>query len=80
MNVNKIFPTQFNSLPRVGCPINSCDETVHIKGTIFGTNIPATSTSGPGLIIEFECEHGHKWHTVFEDHSGGLWINHVRVK
>ena len=68
-----------DSISEIVCPFK-CDAVPHIIGVSFGKSIPPTSTSGPGLIIEYMCENLHHWQTVFEDHSGGTWLSLVRLE
>lgn len=55
------------------CPI--CDAAPHISGVNFGKSISKESKSGPGLIMDMECENGHAWKIAFDDHSAGIWIS-----
>jgi len=64
------FETKINATV-LYCPL--CDTSPHITGTIFGKSV-AGSSSGSGLIIEAECESGHKLQISFSDHSGSVWI------
>jgi hypothetical protein len=65
--------------PSVGCPFcydNSSGDDhgiPHMLETVFGA--VEGSTSGPGLIIKFECEEGHRWQLRLIDHSGGTWLS-----
>lgn len=62
--------------PSVRCPLCHDEGGVnipHMRETVFGG--VDYSTSGPGLIIKFECEEGHKWQLRLIDHSGGTWLS-----
>lgn len=64
--------------PRIKCPFSydgrSCEGVPHMSATALGRNIPPGSSSGPGLVIQFACEWGHKWELRFTDHSGSTWL------
>lgn len=64
--------------PRLQCPViehdGPCDGAPHMRVVEFGRGVPVTSTSGPGLIVNFYCERGHMWDLCLEDHSAGIWL------
>ena len=74
--VNRMFADVGNkfgpSLNCPFCPIRGEDEwdlnIPHMTGAIFGA--VNAHRSGPGLLIQFECENGHEWQLRFSDHSG----------
>jgi hypothetical protein len=67
--------------PQIKCPFNMfgnpCSGVPHMSATLFGRNAPPASNSGPGLMIKFECENGHRWQLHLIDHSGGTWLEIV---
>jgi hypothetical protein len=61
----------------VRCPFanrshRQCEAVPHIRGCVFG-RVPE-STSGPGLIIPFECEGGHTWQLRLIDNSAEIHL------
>jgi hypothetical protein len=62
----------------IRCPFSNswsrrqCEAVPHIRGTLFG-RVPE-SRSGPGLIIEFECEDGHIWQLRLIDNSAAIHL------
>lgn len=77
--VNRMFKLD-DVLPQIRCPHKlqdgeQCDAVPHLVSTLMGRNIPPDSTSGPGLIIEWECENDHRWQLRCVDHSGGTWLS-----
>lgn len=80
MKVSKMFDFSLNASESICCP-HCCDVykdftgIPHMKGVVFGPGVPESSTSGPGLMIRFECEEGHAWTLTLSDHSGGTWLS-----
>lgn len=68
--------------PQVTCPL--CDERLgevavpHLINVFFGRGVPEDSTSGQGLVLQYECEDGHRWEVRFVDHSGGTWFEGLK--
>ncbi len=67
--------------PQIRCPFfcegEPCEGVPHMRSTLFGPGVPPSSTSGPGLVIGYACEWGHRWEIQFSDHSGMTSIRAV---
>jgi hypothetical protein len=57
---------------RMVCPFDWCEGVPHLIGASI-TRPPGSS--GLYLTLQHVCEEGHKFATMFEDHSGGTWIS-----
>lgn len=71
----------FDGTPHLQCPFEAnglrCDAVPHLQVAAYGRGVPLTykhEQSGQGAVLEYTCEHGHRWQLTFTDHSGGTWL------
>ena len=59
------------------CPKAGCDMPPHLIATLVDEHPP--KMSGPGVILEYRCEAGHRFQMITEDHSGSTYIRFAEM-